>query len=32
MHRSMVEIGTGICQDIKEAATQVKDLCTQIVA
>ena len=26
MHQSVVEIGTGICQDIKEACTQVKDL------
>src|SRR5579875_756867 len=26
MHQSVVEVGTGICKDIKEAARQVKDL------
>ena len=31
MHQSVVEIGTGICQDIKEACSQLKDLRSQIV-
>jgi glutamate---cysteine ligase / carboxylate-amine ligase len=31
MHQSVVEIGTGICRTIQEAAAQVKDLRLQIV-
>ena len=30
MHQSVVEIGTGICRDIKEAATELKDLRLRI--
>jgi glutamate---cysteine ligase / carboxylate-amine ligase len=31
MHQSVVEVGTGICRDIKEAARELKDLRLQIV-
>src|SRR5436305_7983836 len=31
MHQSVVEVGTGVCRDIKEAARQVKTLRSQIV-
>ncbi|MGC2656395.1 MAG: carboxylate-amine ligase [Bryobacteraceae bacterium] len=31
MHQSVVEVGTGICEDIQEAARQVKSLRSQIV-
>ncbi len=30
MHQSVVEVGTGVCKDIKEAAVQVKELRSQI--
>lgn len=30
MHQSVVEIGTGVCKTIQEAAAQLKDLRTQI--
>jgi len=30
MHQSVVEVGTGVCNDIKEASRQIKDLRTQI--
>ncbi len=30
MHQSVIEVGTGVCHDIKEAASQVKDLRSQI--
>src|SRR4051794_38454356 len=31
MHQSVVEVGTGVCRDIKEASRQVKDLRSQIL-
>jgi glutamate---cysteine ligase / carboxylate-amine ligase len=31
MHQSVVEVGTGVCRDIKEAGRQVKTLRSQIV-
>ena len=31
MHQSVVEVGTGICKDIKEAATELKTLRSEIV-
>ncbi|MGA8027772.1 MAG: carboxylate-amine ligase [Bryobacteraceae bacterium] len=31
MHQSVVEVGTGICKDIKDAAKELKALRTQIV-
>ena len=31
MHQSVVEVGTGICKDIKEAAVEVKQLRRQII-
>ncbi len=31
MHQSVVEVGTGICRDIKEAASEVKCLRSEIV-
>ncbi len=31
MHQSVVEVGTGICQDIKEAGREVKCLRAEIV-
>ena len=30
MHQSVVEVGTGVCNDIKEASRQIKDLRFQI--
>src|SRR5271165_7553232 len=31
MHQSVVEVGTGICKDIKEATVEVKQLRSQII-
>ncbi|MDQ2843748.1 MAG: YbdK family carboxylate-amine ligase, partial [Acidobacteriota bacterium] len=31
MHQSVVEVGTGICRDVKEAASEVKCLRSEIV-
>jgi carboxylate-amine ligase len=31
MHQSVVEVGTGICKDIKEAASELKSLRSEIV-
>jgi glutamate---cysteine ligase / carboxylate-amine ligase len=31
MHQSVVEVGTGICQNIKDASTELKDLRVNIV-
>lgn len=31
MHQSVVEVGTGICKDVKEAAREIRQLRTEIV-
>jgi glutamate---cysteine ligase / carboxylate-amine ligase len=31
MHQSVIEVGTGICKDVKEAAREIKQLRTEIV-
>jgi glutamate---cysteine ligase / carboxylate-amine ligase len=31
MHQSVVEVGTGICKDVKEAAREIKQLRTEII-
>ena len=31
MHQSVIEVGTGICKDVKEAAREIKQLRTEII-